>query len=127
MSGVGRATIKKIKVQKDMFSEVKNYIVKKNKIMPENLYSLSFGHSIAVGITLDPIQPAHLSNKQRVMGEGDIRTTLFLLMRRPCSRAEAFIAGTAFIAGKDHHDGDLFEAFGGSGSQPCELYRCDFS
>jgi hypothetical protein len=37
-----------------MLSEVKIYIVKTNKIMPENVYNLSFGHSIAVGIALDP-------------------------------------------------------------------------
>ena len=31
-----------------------NHIVSTNKIMPENLYNLSLGHSIAVGVALDP-------------------------------------------------------------------------
>ena len=54
VSGVGKAAIKKIKVPQDMLSEVKNFIVKANKIMPENLYNISFGHTITVGIALDP-------------------------------------------------------------------------
>jgi hypothetical protein len=54
VSGVGKAAIKKINVPKDMLSEIKNHIVSTNKIMPENLYNISFGHTIAVGIALDP-------------------------------------------------------------------------
>ena len=54
VSGVGKAAIKMINVPKDMLSEVKNNIVSTNKIMPENLYYLSLGHSIAVGVALDP-------------------------------------------------------------------------
>ena len=54
MSGVGKSAIKMINVPKDMMSEVQNHIVSTNKIMPENLYNLSLGHSIAVGVALDP-------------------------------------------------------------------------
>ena len=54
VSGVGKAAIKKINVPKDMLSEVKNHIVNTNKIMPENLYNLTFGHTIAVGVAFDP-------------------------------------------------------------------------
>ena len=54
VSGVGKSAIKMINVPKDMMSEVKNHIVSTNKIMPENLYNLSLGHSIAVGVALDP-------------------------------------------------------------------------
>ena len=39
---------------KDVLSEVENHIVNTKKIIPENLYRLSFGHTIAVGIALDP-------------------------------------------------------------------------
>jgi hypothetical protein len=55
-TGAGKTTCFGLhyRLHKDIVSEVKNFIVKTNKIMPENLYNLTFGHTIAVGVAFDP-------------------------------------------------------------------------
>ena len=51
---VGKPAIKKITVPQDLFAELSNHFVKTKKLTPENLYLLTHGHTVAVGIALAP-------------------------------------------------------------------------
>ena len=51
---VGKPAIKKITVPQDLFAELSNHFVKTKKLIPENLYHLTHGHTVAVGIALAP-------------------------------------------------------------------------